>query len=352
MLTERQELILKTIIMDFTQTHEPVGSKTVMNQLPVKVSSATVRNEMAVLEEKGLLEKTHSSSGRIPSTAGYRYYLDHLINPVKIPASVYNRIVYQLDQPFQQVNEIVQEAAKILSDLTNYTAFAAGPETHSVKVTGFRIVPLSSHQVMAILVTDDGNVKNQIYTLPHHTNGEEIEKAVRLINDQLVGKSLSSINEVLLKRIADHLIARGSAPEILDLLQDVIKDAASEQMYVDGQINLLSNYENDDLTKIKSVYKLIDQNDALSSLIGFNPEDELKNDSSSKVQVKLGSELPSDLLENYSLLTAQYSVGKYGKGTIALLGPTNMPYSQMIGLLEYFRNELAKKLLDYYGRFK
>ncbi len=205
---------------------------------------------------------------------------------------------------------------------------------------------------MAILVTDDGNVKNQIYTLPHHTNGEEIEKAVRLINDQLVGKSLSSINEVLLKRIADHLIARGSAPEILDLLQDVIKDAASEQMYVDGQINLLSNYENDDLTKIKSLYKLIDQNDALSSLIGFNPEDELKNDSSSKVQVKLGSELPSDLLENYSLLTAQYSVGKYGKGTIALLGPTNMPYSQMIGLLEYFRNELAKKLLDYYGRFK
>ena len=189
---------------------------------------------------------------------------------------------------------------------------------------------------MAILVTDDGNVKNQIYTLPHHTNGEEIEKAVRLINDQLVGKPLSSVNEVLLKRIADHLVAGGSATEILDLLQDVIKDAASEQMYVDGQINLLSNY----------------QNDAISSLIGFNPKDEIKNDSKSKVQVKLGSELQSDLLEDYSLLTAQYSVGKYGKGTIALLGPTNMPYSQMIGLLEYFRNELAKKLLDYYGRFK
>ena len=179
---------------------------------------------------------------------------------------------------------------------------------------------------MAILVTDDGNVKNQIYTLPHHTNGEEIEKAVRLINDQLVGKPLSSVNEVLLKRIADHLVAGGSATEI--------------------------NYESDDLAKVKSLYKLIDQNDAISSLIGFNPKDEIKNDSKSKVQVKLGSELQSDLLEDYSLLTAQYSVGKYGKGTIALLGPTNMPYSQMIGLLEYFRNELAKKLLDYYGRFK
>lgn len=352
MLTQRQELILKTIIKDFTQTHEPVGSKTVMNQLPIKVSSATVRNEMAALEEQGLLEKTHSSSGRVPSTKGYRYYLDHLVDPVEIPASVYNQIVCQLDQPFHQVNEIVQEAAKILSDLTNYTAFAAGPETHDVAITGFRVVPLSSYQIMAILVTDDGNVKNQVYTIPHGSNGEEIEKAVRLINDQLVGKHLSELNDDLFNNIAHHLVAGGSAPEILDLLQDVVKDAASEQMYVDGQLNLLNNYESEDVSKIKSLYELIDQNDIISSLMGFNPHDAVSLNQKSQIQVKLGSELPSDLLKNYSLLTAEYSVGKYGKGTLALLGPTNMPYSQMIGLLEYFRNELAKKLLDYYDRFK
>ena len=127
MLTERQELILKTIIQDFTQDHEPVGSKTVMKQLPIKVSSATIRNEMATLEEKGLIEKTHSSSGRIPSSEGYRYYLDNLVEPLRLPENVYDKIVYQLDRPFHQVNEIVQEAAKILSDLTNYTAFAEGP---------------------------------------------------------------------------------------------------------------------------------------------------------------------------------------------------------------------------------
>ena len=140
MLTERQELILKTIITDFTQSHEPVGSKTVMKQLPIKVSSATIRNEMAVLEEQGLIEKTHSSSGRIPSSEGYRYYLDNLVEPLQLPESVYNTIGSQLDRPFHQVNEIVQEAARILSDLTNYTAFAEGPESHDVRVTGFRIV--------------------------------------------------------------------------------------------------------------------------------------------------------------------------------------------------------------------
>lgn len=352
MLTKRQELILKTIIQDFTTSHEPVGSKTVMNQLPMKVSSATIRNEMAALEEQGLLEKTHSSSGRIPSSAGYRYYLDNLVDPVQIPSSVYNRIVYQLDQPFNQVNEIVQEAAKILSDLTNYTAFAAGPETRDALITGFRIVPLSEHQVMAILVTDDGNVKNQVYTLSHHSSGEEIEKAVRLINDQLAGKPLSSVNNKLLHEIADHLISRGSAPEILDLLQDVVKDAASEQMYVDGQINLLNNYHHSDINKMKSLYEMFDQNDEMYRLIGLAPEQDSDDKKKGKVQVTLGPDLPSELLKNYSLLTAHYNVGKYGKGTIALLGPTNMPYSQMIGLLEYFRTELARKLLDYYGRFK
>ncbi|RVU71567.1 MULTISPECIES: heat-inducible transcriptional repressor HrcA [Lactobacillus] len=347
MLTERQKLILKTIIRDFTQEHEPVGSKTVMKQLPIKVSSATIRNEMAVLEEKGLIEKTHSSSGRVPSTEGYRYYLDNLVEPLKLPDSIYNQIGYQLDRPFHQVNEIVQEAAKILSDLTNYTAFAEGPESHNVTVTGFRIVPLSNRQVMAILVTNDGNVQNQVYALPHNIHGDEIEKAVRMINDELVGKSLKQITPQLLQGLSNYQIGGEHTGELLSLVEDVLKDAASEQMYVDGQINLLNNSSKEDVQDLRSLYELVDKNDLFPSLLNSESKD-----SDFPVQVRLGSELPNELLKNYSLLTATYNVGEHGKGTIALLGPTNMPYSQMIGLLEYFRNELAKKLLDYYGKFQ
>ena len=347
MLTERQELILKTIIKDFTQNQEPVGSKTVMNQLPIKVSSATIRNEMATLEDNGLIEKTHSSSGRVPSTEGYRYYLDHLVEPLELPKSVYDKIVYQLDRPFHQVNEIVQEAAKILSDLTNYTAFAEGPENHSVTVTGFRIVPLSSRQVMAILVTSDGNVQNQVYALPHHIHGEEIEKAVRLINDNLVGRTLKEITPALLESLTSKHLVSGHATELIDLLQDVVKNAASEQMYVDGQLNLLNNTTGENVRDIRSLYELMGQDSWVSNLMSCGSDgDEFP------IQVRLGSEMPNDLLKNYSLLTAEYNVGDHGKGTIALLGPTNMPYSQMIGLMDYFRNELAKKLLDYYGRFQ
>ncbi|WP_278959876.1 heat-inducible transcriptional repressor HrcA [Lactobacillus apis] len=349
MLTERQELILKTIINDFTQTHDPVGSKTVMNQLPMKVSSATIRNEMAALEDKGLLEKTHLSSGRIPSMDGYRYYLDNLLEPLKIPSSVYKRIVSQLDQPFHQVNEIVQEAAKILSDLTNYTAFAEGPENNDITITGFRIVSLISRQVMAILVTSDGDVHNQVYNLPRNISGDEIEKAVRMINDELIGKTLNEVTSSLLNRTVGKKLANSHASDLLELVEDVIKDATSEQMYVDGQINLLNNTSLDDVSSLRSVYELIDHNDLISDMV-----DQCMNSDSGRypIRVSLGSDLPSDLLKDYSLLTAEYSVGSHGKGVIALLGPNNMPYSQVIGLLEYFRNELAKKLLEYYGRFK
>lgn len=347
MLTERQELILKTIIQDFTKTHEPVGSKTVMNQLPIKVSSATIRNEMAVLEEHSLIEKTHSSSGRMPSTEGYRYYLDNLVQPLQLPEEMYNQIGYQFDQPFNQVDEIIKEAAKILSDLTDYTAFAEGPEAKNVSVTGFRIVPLAPRQVMAILVTSDGSVKNQLYALPRHISGDEIEQVVRLINDQLVGKNLSEINKQTFDQLSSSQIVGKNAPEFLELLEAVIKDAESEQMYVDGQLNLLNNTEISDLKAIKSLYELINSSSLAGELIELSD-----SPSHYPVYVRLGAELENDLLKDFSLVTAEYSVGRYGRGTISLLGPRHMPYSEMIGLMEYFRQELARKLLDYYGRFK
>ncbi|MDO4912310.1 MAG: heat-inducible transcriptional repressor HrcA [Lactobacillus sp.] len=349
MLTERQEVILKTIIQDFTQTHEPVGSKTVMSQLPFKVSSATIRNEMAVLEDAGLIEKTHSSSGRIPSALGYRYYLDYLVEPLELSDSIHSAIGSQLNRPFNQVNEIVQEAAKILSDLTNYTAFAEGPEMQEVTVTGFRLVPLSPRQVMAIIVTDDGNVHNKIYSIPHNVSSSELEKAVNLISSIIVGHHLSELTYSLLEKQFLQEFNKEQSKLFLDLLEDVLRDAASEQMYIDGQINLLNNTAVNSVNDVRSLYELLDNNGLASEMVHLTSSE---IQSKYPVKVVLGSEMQNDLLKHYSLLTAQYQVGKYGKGTIAILGPSSMPYSQVIGLLDYFREQLANKLLDYYGNIK
>lgn len=201
---------------------------------------------------------------------------------------------------------------------------------------------------MAILVTSDGGVKNQVYTLPRHISGEEIEQAVRLINDQLVGRNLKDINKDTFAQLSSNNVVGKNLPEFLELLESVIKDAASEQMYVDGQLNLLNNAENSDLQEIKSLYELINSNHLAGQLIDLSDSQKEKY----PVHVRLGSELQNDLLKDFSLVTAEYSVGNYGRGTIAILGPRNMPYSEMIGLMEYFRQELARKLLDYYGRFK
>ena len=202
---------------------------------------------------------------------------------------------------------------------------------------------------MAVLGTSDGDVHDQVYTLPYNVNGDEIEQAVRMINDQLVGKTLDQVTPDYLKKTLGNKLKVAHVSELINLVEDVINDAASEQTYVDGQINLLNNISLDDISNLRSLYEMIEHNDLISSIL--DNRQNLKSDRY-PVRVSLGSELSNDLLKDYSLLTAEYSVGSHGKGIIALLGPDNMPYSQVIGLLEYFRNELSKKLLDYYGRFK
>ena len=160
MLTQRQKKILQAIVRQYTSTGQPVGSKHLAEKLPFKVSSATVRNEMAVLEDNDLILKEHSSSGRIPSKRGYRYYVDNLLDPQAVTDNDLVVIQNSLGSGFQKIDEIISHSADILSNLTSYTAFTLKPEQESVRLSGFRVVPLGNHKVIAILVTDSGEVEN------------------------------------------------------------------------------------------------------------------------------------------------------------------------------------------------
>ena len=153
MLTQRQKKILQAIVRQYTSTGQPVGSKHLAEQLPFKVSSATIRNEMAALEDQGLVTKEHSSSGRVPSKAGYRFYVDHLLDPGAVTDNDLVVIQNSLGTSFQKIDEIVSHSADILSDLTSYTAFTLKPEQSDIHLSGFRVVPLGNQKVIAILVT-------------------------------------------------------------------------------------------------------------------------------------------------------------------------------------------------------
>ncbi|MQS51524.1 heat-inducible transcriptional repressor HrcA [Companilactobacillus mishanensis] len=345
MLSERQDAILREVVRIFTDTGQPVGSKTLMNALPFHVSSATIRNEMATLEEIGYLEKTHLSSGRIPSANGYRYYLDYLVQPSIVPQDIANQIDEDFGQTYHQLDDIIERSAKILSHLTSYTAITLGPESSKTLLTGFRIVPLNSHQIMAIIVTSDNNVESNIYTVDAELDSSLIEKFVRIVNDKLVGQPLPRVIEMLHNDIPVILSEyMYSSDGLVDMVDQLFRKADTEKYFVDGQLNLLNYADNSDLEGVQSLLSTINQSNDLKKLLDSDTADD-------GIRVRLGSEMGSDALKNYSIITANYDVGHHGKGVIALLGPTTMHYSQLIGLLGEFRTELAKRLIDYYSRY-
>ncbi|MFC6181871.1 heat-inducible transcriptional repressor HrcA [Lactiplantibacillus daowaiensis] len=342
-LTERQSLILKAIVRDYTEGGNPVGSKALVQELPMKVSSATIRNEMAHLEDLGLIVKTHLSSGRMPSIKGYRYYVDHILKPEKVDNKDLKVIQHSLGGEFHKIDEIVAQSADILSQLTSYTTFTLRPELKHSRLSGFRLVPLGNHQVMAILVTNNGDVENQTFTIPTDITGDELEPVVRFIDDQLVGLPLQDVLAKLQSEIPLKLAHYLQNPDgFLDIFGSVLSKAASERFYVGGKLNLFNYTSKQDPQEMRSLYSLLDQTDHIADVIGPPGQ---------HIQVRIGNEITNDLLKDYSLITATYDVDQHGQGMIALLGPTAMPYSRMIGLMGAFQRELARKLLDYYRYF-
>ncbi|MBA1434847.1 heat-inducible transcriptional repressor HrcA [Bombilactobacillus bombi] len=349
MITDRQAQILKAIVQQYIETGQPIGSKALLDVLPTHVSSATIRNDMASLEKAGLIEKIHLSSGRVPSAKGYRYYLDNLLKPINVSEQIAELIQSDFAKPsFNKIDEIVAQSAKILSTLTSYTAIALGPESKNTKLTGFRIVPLSQQQIMAIIVTSNGDVHNQIYKIPHNLPGDQIESVVRIINDQLVGETLTKVSQRL-KTDFPYLVAQYlQTPDgFLSMFDEIIDNVSADHFFVDGKSNLLNYVDVRNSSNLKYLYSLFDSDRDLTKLLGLD-QDSLDEEPKSNIRVHLGNEIDPEALKNYSLITARYSVGDYGQGLIALLGPTNMPYSQLIGLIASLRKELAKRLFDYF----
>ncbi|GEK36737.1 heat-inducible transcriptional repressor HrcA [Enterococcus thailandicus] len=339
MLTQRQNDILRLIIQNYTSSGVPVGSKTLMAE-GIEASSATIRNDMKALEEDGLLLKTHSSSGRIPSAAGYRYYVDHLLKPTRVTNDDLQVIRQSLGKEFHEINEIIRQSAEILSELTSYTTFSLGPEVKDRRLTGFRIVPLNHRQIIAIVVTDKGNVESQVFTLPANLGSQDLEKMVRLVNDRLVGDPLMTVYQKLRTEIPMILHKYFQSTEGISYLFDaVLGQVFEDKIYVSGQMNLLDYEPHQDLNQFKSMFSLMRDSDELTQMIV--PMD-------SNIHIKIGSELGNDLLQNMSMIQASYEIDGHGRGTIALLGPTSMPYSRMFGLVDVYRKELANRLADYY----
>lgn len=340
MLTNRQLLVLQVIVDEFIQTAQPIGSRAISKKDGVSFSSATIRNEMADLEELGYIEKTHSSSGRVPSEKGYRFYVDNLMSPFSLSTSDMHLIKHTFDKGLVEFEQVVQKSAKVLSDLTNYTSIILGPEVFDTKLKQIQIISLSDTTAVAILVTNTGHVEHRSFSVPAEIHPSDLEKLVNILNDRLVNVPIVQLHEKLYTEIAQLIDTYTSDyDKAYQYLKAALFDEQPVKLYVGGKTNILMQPEFKDIEKVRSLFTVMESEDKLADILRAT---------SNGIKVSIGQENKIDAMADCSLITATYSLGDLQMGTIALLGPKRMEYSRVISLLNVLSNQLSKTFNSWY----
>ena len=328
MLTARQEELLKLIIEDYIKTVTPVSSKALEETMGC--SSATIRNEMATLEKEGLLEKTHISSGRVPSDKGYRYYVDHLLKPEELTG----KDVLKLQTIFKNNNlvlsDVISKSMEIVAELTNYTAVVLGSSSSDNKIVKVEVIPISENRMLAIIITDKGHVENRTVILDPNIDRAEVKKTVDLISKLIVGATLTEVPAVLEYEVKPAIASYTSQYEALyNAFYNAFSDFSSKiKVKVSGTNNLLKEPEFNDADKIRELLNKLDDRDLIKSI---------KTDDDS-IKIYIGSENGVD--DNISVVkTYYYKDGE--EGTIALIGPKRMEYGKAEALLNYIKNNIG-----------
>lgn len=343
MLTERQLLILDKIIEYFTKDGQPVSSKTLVQDGLINASSATIRNEMSILEELNYIEKVHSSSGRIPSVKGYRFYVDHLMRPKTVNTRDRGKIKSYMNSDILEMSDVFYQSAELLSELTNYTAIILGPQSVSKILTGFRILPLNSLQMMLVMQLDNFEVQNLIFRIPEGLHTNHVKQVTDFMNKNLVGESLTTVYYALkndLPRLFEDYLAMNW--NVTDMLERMLLHFKDDQIFVSGKMNLLDFTEDMNTRQVKDLYKVLDNEVTLFSM--FNSLYDQKRN----YDIRIGNELDNQLFEPFSLMTVPYKNARFGDGFIAVLGPTNMTYDSTLGVIQVLREELLDRLEDFY----
>ena len=326
MLTERQENILKLITTEYIKSARPVGSKLICDEL--NCSSATVRNEMANLEDLGLLEKTHTSSGRVPSEKGYRYYVDHLMKPKELTGEDMLKLQIIFNNNQLELNDTLSESLKLISDMTSYTSIVLGGASHDNKLKEISTVPIDNENLIVIVVTDQGHVENRRITLKN-VSLDEIKKTVNLINELIVGTPIDEISSKLEFEIKPIIGRYVKEHEIVyNTFYQVFKDFSSKNVNIVGKNNMLKQPEFNNIEKIQSIFNKLDNKEEML--------DSIKEDNND-IKIYIGNE--NNLDKDVTIIQTKYN--SHGEeGTIAIVGPKRMDYDRVVTLLDYIKSNI------------
>ena len=344
MLTERQLFLFKLLVNDYIESAEPIGSRAISKRDDVQLSSATIRNELADMEELGFLEKTHSSSGRVPSHKGYRYYVDHLLSPATLSRHELANIKRAFRDQYYELEKLIQGTADILSEFTNYTSIVLGPELLETKLKHIQMISLSPETAVLIIVTNTGYVENRTVSLPTGIQASEIEKLVNILNERLKGTPLYQIRVAIDNEIKDVLRRHLSQYQLMiKMLNEALTNQPLDQIYYGGKNNILSQPEFKDIDKVLPLLNLLESKEIVYDL--------LKPVEDSKIHIKIGQENTLNEIKDCSVLTASYSIAGEHLGTIAVIGPTRMTYPKVVTLLDVVSRSLSKSLTKRYQEY-
>lgn len=335
---ERQEELLRIIVETYIKTFKPVGSKSLVDQL--KVSSATIRNDMALLEDLNLLEKEHSSSGRIPSEAGYKYYVNNLMKPKEITGEDVLKLQTILNNNNLVVSDAVQKCMEIISDITHYTSVVIGPSATTSTLQQISIIALdndeddssSDRRVVAVLVTNQGVVENKQVNISREIDMKELVKTCELINKALIGTPLTKVTERLeleIKPKIKDVINRYE--EVCNFFSSAFRDFAVDNSDVvfGGKTNILDYKEYNEPDKIKDMIAKLENVDLVKNI----------QTQDSDINVYIGEETEFD--PDVTIIKTHYKVGN-DEGTLAIIGPKRMEYDKVVTLLNFLKSYIEK----------
>lgn len=333
MITPRQNDILNLIVDLFTQTHEPVGSKAL--QATIDSSSATIRNDMAKLEKLGLLEKAHTSSGRMPSPAGFKYFVEHSLSLDSIDEQDIYQVIKAFDFEAFKLEDILQKASQVLTDMTGYVAVILDVEPARQKLTAFDIVQLSNHDALAVMTLDESRPATIQFAIPKNFLTRDLLTLKEIVDERFLGRSVMDIHYKLRTEIPQIVQKYFTTMDnVLNLFDYIFAELFKETVFVSGKVQSLE-YAN------LLTYQFLDNKQSVALALRSS----LKEDEMATVQVADSKEAA---LANLTVLTHKFLIPYRGFGLLSLIGPIDMDYRRSVSLVNVIGRVLAMKLGDYY----
>ena len=333
-LTERKLRILQAIISDYVKTAEPVGSRTISKKYDLGISPATIRNEMADLEEMGYLTHPHTSAGRVPSDMAYRLYVNALMEKKELSKEEKNVIAERLHSNVYEFEKTIEHAATVLSEITNLTSFALTPSKNEDALKFINLLPVDENTVVLMIVSESGKISNTALNISVPYTDENLQLLAKTMTYNYKGKSISEVlkNNIIESFESDITAMSGLAANVMPNFMRTLEDILNVNLYMEGLTNIFDIPEYNDLQKAKNFISMLSQKEDFTRKL-IERED--------GVIVTIGTENADDVMNDCALITASYHVDGKLVGKIGVIGPTRMKYGEVTSIIEYLTDNLS-----------